>query len=64
MTDDLNLKISLIWTILIFMSNFNFMLSQVEHGKSFITFGLVANPGNRFSLKKAQFYFFVISTCT
>ena len=34
MTDDLKLKISLIWTILIFMSNLNFMLSQVEHGQS------------------------------
>ena len=35
--DDLNLKISLILVILIFMSNLNFMLSRVEHEKSFKT---------------------------
>ena len=42
MTDfeDLNLKISLIVAIFIFMSYLNFMLSQVEHEKSFITSGL------------------------
>ena len=37
MIDDLNLKISLIVAILIFVSKLNFILSRVEHEKSFIT---------------------------
>ena len=37
--DDINLKISLILAILIFMSNLYFMLSGVEHENSFITSG-------------------------
>ena len=37
--DDLNFKISLIVTILIFISNLNFMLSKVEHEKCFIYLG-------------------------
>ena len=30
-------EISIIWAIFIFMSSLNFMLSRVEHGKSFVT---------------------------
>ena len=37
--DDLNLKMSLILAILIYMSNLNFMLSLVEHEKKFISLG-------------------------
>ena len=41
MTDfvDLNLKIPIILVISIFISSLNFMLSRVEHEKSFITSG-------------------------
>ena len=36
---DLNLKSPLILAISVFMSSLNFMLSLVEHEKSFITLG-------------------------
>ena len=36
---DLNLRFPGSSTISVFMSSFNFMLSRVEHEKSFITFG-------------------------
>ena len=38
---DLNLKLQLILDISVFMSSLNFMLTRVEHGKSFITGGPV-----------------------
>ena len=47
---DLYLKFPLILTISVFMSRLNFMLSRVEHEKSFITSG----PGRkRFTCKQA-----------
>ena len=38
---DLNLKFPFMLAVLVFMSNSNFMLSRVEHEKSFITSGPV-----------------------
>ena len=40
---DLNLKFPMILAISEFMSSFNFMLSGVEHEKSFITLGPGSN---------------------
>ena len=37
--DDSNLKTSLTFAILMFMSNLNFMLSRIEHKKSLIASG-------------------------
>ena len=42
--DDISLNISMILASLIFMGSLNFILSRVEHEKSFITLGPGLKP--------------------